>query len=79
MVKDQNIIFLKIIYFFFQTIDGYYDLFVRSIYNTVVAALSGNPHRRFIAVEVAFMRKWWQETATELQKAQMKALIANGK
>ena len=42
------------------TIDGYFELAVESIYNTVIEALSVNPSRKFIAVEMAYFYKWWE-------------------
>jgi alpha-mannosidase len=60
------------------TIDEYYDLLVQHIYNEVIQALADQPHRRFIAVEMAFFSKWWDETATVQQQQQARALVANG-
>ncbi len=42
------------------TIDQYFEVFVESIYDTVIAALAVNPERKFIAVEMAFFAKWWE-------------------
>lgn len=48
------------------------------IYNQVVEALIKNPHRKFISVEMAFLHKWWTETATDQQKEQLKQIVKNG-
>ncbi len=54
---------------FRETIEYYYKTKVKSIYTTVVEALSQNANRRFIAVEMEYFHMWWLEATAEQQSA----------
>ena len=59
------------------TINGYFDVYVHSIYDTVVESLAANPERKFIAVEMAYFFKWWIK-ASPAQQETTKQLVENG-
>ncbi len=59
------------------SIETYYDTLVKRIYTSVVEALSANPARKFISVEMAYF-SMWLEDATELELEQAARLIQNG-
>ena len=51
---------------------------VQYILDTVIQQLLKNPDRRFIYVEIAFFKRWWDEQTTEL-KQQVAMLVKSGK
>jgi hypothetical protein len=50
---------------------------VQYVLDSVVQYLSLNPGYTFSMVEIAFVKRWWDE-ATPAQQAQLKALVSNG-
>ncbi len=46
--------------------------------DTVLQSLLENPDRRFVVVEQAFFQRWYQQSATDEQAAQMRQVIASG-
>ncbi|KAL9649342.1 hypothetical protein ABK040_016171 [Willaertia magna] len=44
-----------------DTIKGYYENRVRSIFENVLRAIQINPERRFLFVEIAFIEIWWND------------------
>ncbi|GFT23386.1 lysosomal alpha-mannosidase [Trichonephila clavipes] len=61
-----------------QTVDSYYDMWVREIITSVVSTLMQNDTRKFIYVESAFFTKWWEEQ-TELTKEIVRRLVNDGR
>ena len=62
-----------------ETFDQLYNDSVRDIYNAVIAGLVENPARRFSPEITVFMAKWWSDPlVTDLQRAQLRALVSNG-
>ncbi|KCV68279.1 hypothetical protein H696_05200 [Fonticula alba] len=60
-----------------MTADEYYVQQVKKIYDTTVDALSRNPSRKFIVVEMAFFSRWYRE-ATDAQRKLVHSFVANG-
>ena len=51
---------------------------IKNIYDTVTEALSLNPSRRFIAVEMYWLHRWWNDVlTTDTQRISFKKLVAN--
>ncbi|KAG8190302.1 hypothetical protein JTE90_012589 [Oedothorax gibbosus] len=61
-----------------QTVDGYYDTWVREIITSVVSTLMQNENRKFIYVESAFFTRWWEEQ-TDLTKEYVRRLVNDGR
>jgi hypothetical protein len=59
------------------TVDEYYVQQVRWILDTVVPTLQADPRRRFTIVEVAYLRRWWDEQSNGTRAA-MRDLVARG-
>jgi hypothetical protein len=59
------------------TADQYFSTQVRSIIDTVIAALEANPSRRFIWSEVSYFTMWWRSTV-DSSRARIKALVESG-
>ncbi|KAK3275455.1 hypothetical protein CYMTET_16415, partial [Cymbomonas tetramitiformis] len=68
-----------------KTVDQYFygrnssiqNAAVQFIIDTVVLALEENPDRKFIYVEIAFFKRWWDEQSPAKQ-ASVKRLVVNG-
>ena len=59
------------------TADQYFSTQVRSIIDTVVAALLADPSRRFIWSEVSYFTMWWR-SADDYSRARLKSLVDSG-
>jgi len=57
-----------------QTVDGYYDSYVKRILDNTIEALMKDPARKFIWVEIAFFYKWWKQ-ASDTQRQQFRYLL----
>ncbi|KAI4879369.1 hypothetical protein NFI96_019459, partial [Prochilodus magdalenae] len=53
--------------------------YARNVYTTVVEELSRVKDRKFIAVEQEFFRLWWDTTATQWHKKQVRQLLQEGR
>ena len=51
---------------------------VQYILDTVIQQLLSNPDHRFIYVEIAFFKRWWDEQNADL-KQQVATLVNSGK
>ncbi|RYG42557.1 hypothetical protein EON68_01675 [archaeon] len=60
-----------------RTVDEYYTEYVRGILSNVVASLSADARRTFLAVEVAFWMRWWAD-ASPAQRESVKRLVGTG-
>ncbi|KAL4239724.1 Lysosomal alpha-mannosidase [Mactra antiquata] len=63
-----------------KTYSEYYNQDVRQIISSVVKSLTEDPtggHRKFIYVEMAFMKLWWGEQNLEM-KSTVRELVNNG-
>ena len=60
-----------------KTFDAYFTDEVKSIINSVLDALQGDPEKRFVWEEVSFLSLWWQQASLE-QKDAMRKLQAVG-
>lgn len=49
--------------------------YAANVYTTVTEELSKGVERRFIAVEQEFFRLWWDTTATDTLKRQVRVLV----
>eukprot|EP00943_MAST-04B_sp_MAST-4B-sp1_P008064 g8064.t1 len=51
---------------------------IKNIYDTVTEALTANPSRRFISVEMYWLHRWWNDIKTsEEQRLSFKKLVIN--
>ena len=60
-----------------ETFDNYYDLYVSSIFDTLVPELESNPDYRFNWAEVGYLEKWWN-MQNELTQYRFKTLVEMG-
>lgn len=68
-----------------KTVDQYYygskrliqDAAVQYIIDTVIMALENNPTRKFIYVEMAFFKRWWDEQKPR-KKESVRKLLKSG-
>eukprot|EP01015_Nassula_variabilis_P016683 TRINITY_DN2577_c0_g1_i10.p1 TRINITY_DN2577_c0_g1~~TRINITY_DN2577_c0_g1_i10.p1 ORF type:complete len:192 (-),score=36.16 TRINITY_DN2577_c0_g1_i10:61-636(-) len=60
-----------------KTIDEYYTQEVKNVYNRVFAAMKQDSKRKFVAVEMAFVSRYWYE-ANESLKQDILNFIQNG-
>ena len=61
---------------FHRTVDQYFEEQVVWIYDTVIQQLSENPQRKFIFVEMAFMRRWWERQNNQIKNQTRRLLHA---
>eukprot|EP01104_Vermistella_antarctica_P006912 TRINITY_DN17617_c0_g1_i1.p1 TRINITY_DN17617_c0_g1~~TRINITY_DN17617_c0_g1_i1.p1 ORF type:complete len:159 (+),score=14.43 TRINITY_DN17617_c0_g1_i1:56-478(+) len=62
-----------------ETIDGYYETYIKDIYTTVTEMVSQNRARRFNVVEVAYIDKWLSDPdTTTLHKQVFTQMVQNG-
>merc|ERR1711871_64529 len=57
-----------------KTVDEYYDTEVKYILDEVTTALTADPKRKFIYVEMAFLARWWSEQPSAV-RLQFKKLV----
>ncbi|XP_008200174.3 lysosomal alpha-mannosidase [Tribolium castaneum] len=60
-----------------KTVDKYYFQDVQNVIGSVIGALKQNPDRKFIQVETAFFKKWWDHQ-NDLVKRDVIKLVNNG-
>ncbi|RZC32449.1 lysosomal alpha-mannosidase [Asbolus verrucosus] len=60
-----------------KTFDQYYFQDVQNVLSSVIVALKLNPDRRFVQVETAFFKKWWEQQKDSV-KADVTKLVNNG-
>ncbi|XP_968354.2 lysosomal alpha-mannosidase [Tribolium castaneum] len=60
-----------------KTMDQYYFQDVQNVISTVIPALKQNPDRRFVQVETAFFKKWWEQQKDSTKQDVIK-LVNNG-
>jgi hypothetical protein len=62
-----------------RTVDQYYEEDVRFILDSIVTELQRNASRRFTFVEMAFLRRWWDDKASEpAMRTALQQLVDNG-
>jgi len=59
-----------------DTVDGYYNNQVSHILDTTIAMLIKNPERKFVYVEMAFFKLWWDKQTAEMKDA-VRKLVDN--
>lgn len=59
-----------------KTVNGYFNDEVNSILDTVIDMLIKNKDRKFVYVEMAFFKLWWDKQ-TEAKKDQVRVLVTN--
>jgi lysosomal alpha-mannosidase len=60
-----------------KTVDQYYFQDVQNVISSVIVALKLNPERRFVQVETAFFKKWWEQQKDSI-KQDVINLVNNG-
>ena len=50
---------------------------VQYVLDSVMVALAQNPDRKFIYVEIAFFKRWWQQQ-TDAMKTQVRGFVSSG-
>jgi lysosomal alpha-mannosidase len=59
-----------------ETYDGYFQSHVHSILDTMTEMLTQHPTRKFVYVEMAFFKKWW-DLQTDAKKDSVRLLVKN--
>ncbi|XP_053528394.1 epididymis-specific alpha-mannosidase [Artibeus jamaicensis] len=61
------------------TVEENMRAYAASTHTTVVQALTLRKHRRFVLAEQEYFRLWWDGVASEMQKQQIRQLLAKGR